>query len=191
LKTRVFACRLRSFAFVACLLGLGGFLTLPPAAQAGAPPRLEAAFSPGNAGEALVLKAIASARHSIFMAAYAFTSKPIAQALANAKKRGVTVQVVVDAGEAGERYSSVPWLAARGIPVRIDHKHAIQHNKYFVVDNATIETGSYNYTSSAKQRNAENVLVIWHAPPDIAAAYARDFKKHWGHSLPYRRKQPR
>ncbi|MDR0997264.1 MAG: phospholipase D family protein [Zoogloeaceae bacterium] len=150
--------------------------------------RLEAAFSPGEAGEALVLKAIGNARHTLWMAAYAFTSKPVAQALLTAKKRGVEVLVVADASQLKDPYSVIGWLAARGIAVRIDHKHAIQHNKYLVIDNATIQTGSYNYTSSAKLRNGENVLVIWHAPPDIVSGYARDFRKHWGHAQKYRRR---
>ncbi len=55
------------------------------------------------------------------------------------------------------------------------------HNKYIVADGRTLQTGSYNYTSSARDRNAENVLVIWDKP-DLAKRYQQDWMKHWNHA---------
>ena len=42
----------------------------------------------------------------------------------------------------------------------IDNKVAIAHNKVMVIDNKNIITGSFNFTKSAQDRNAENVLII-------------------------------
>jgi hypothetical protein len=44
----------------------------------------EVAFSPSGGATALVVKTIEDARHSIRVAAYSFTSKPIAKALIQA-----------------------------------------------------------------------------------------------------------
>ena len=140
-------------------------------------------FSPGNA-EPLVVQTIASARQSILVASYSFTSKPIAQALVEAHKRGVQVGVVLDKSQRTERYSSATFLANMGVPVRIDSRYAIMHNKFMVIDGKTVETGSFNYTSSAARRNAENVIVL-RDNPQAAQVYAKEWQRLWNESEPY------
>lgn len=140
-------------------------------------------FSPGHA-ESLVVQTIASARQSILVASYSFTSKPIAQALVEANKRGVQVEVVLDKSQRTERYSSATFLANMGIPVRIDSRYAIMHNKFMVIDGKTVETGSFNYTSSAARRNAENVIVL-RDNPQAAQVYAKEWQRLWNESEPY------
>ena len=115
------------------------------------------------------------------MLAYSFTSAPIAKALVEAHKRGVDVQVVVDKSQKSAKYTSATFIANAGIPVRIDAKHAIAHNKVLVVDGHTVQQGSFNYTKAAEDNNAENVLVNWNNPK-LAEVYLRDWKRHWEHS---------
>ena len=158
-------------------LTAGGPVTLPATGE------LEVAFSPHGGCTALVVKVINSAQHSIRVLAYSFTSAPIAQALVQAHKRGVDVQVVVDKSQKSARYTSATFLANAGIPVRIDFKHAIAHNKVIVVDERTVEQGSFNYTKAAENSNAENVLVNWDNPK-LAEVYMRDWQRHWDHSEP-------
>ena len=142
-------------------------LAVPPchAWQAPAPYSLaaqgtqEVAFSPNAGATDLVVKVIDAARQSIRLAAYSFTSKPIAEALVAAHKRGVDVQVVVDKSQRTERYTSATFLANMGVPVRVDAMHAIMHNKLIVVDGQHVKNGSFNFTSAAETRNAENALV--------------------------------
>lgn len=167
-------------------------LLVPPchAWQAPAPYSLaaqgtqEVAFSPNAGATELVVKVIDTARQSIRLAAYSFTSKPIAEALVAAHKRGVDVQVVVDKSQKTERYTSATFLANMGIPVRVDAMHAIMHNKFIVVDGQHVETGSYNYSKAAEERNAENALVNWNSPK-LAAIYTDNWRLHWDHSEPY------
>ncbi len=142
---------------------------------------IEIAFSPDAGSTELVIKAINAAKQTIRLAAYSFTSKPIAEALVAAHKRGVDVKIVVDKSQKTEKYTSANFLANMGIPTRVDSQHAIQHNKYIVIDGLHVETGSFNYTSAAEQRNAENVLVIWNNPK-LAATYMDNWTEHWGHS---------
>lgn len=160
---------------------------LPTPAGSVAPPpsaaNVVAGFSPGNA-EALVVRTIESARSTLRVAAYSFTSKPIAQALVAAKKRGVDVQVVVDKSQESERYTSATFLANMGIPVRVDTRYANMHNKFIVVDGQTVQTGSFNYTSSAARRNAENVLILA-GVPQVASSYDREWRRLWDESEPY------
>lgn len=146
------------------------------------PGKTEIAFSPGQESTNLVLKVIRSAKRSIRLAAYAFTSKPLAEALLAAHRRGVDVQVVLDKSNATAKYSSATFLANSGIPTRIDSKHPIAHSKFMVVDQS-VQTGSYNYTKAA-MRNSENVLVFWESP-EIARTYSSNWQLHWDHSTPY------
>lgn len=143
---------------------------------------VEVGFSPGNA-EALVVREIDQAQHSILVAAYSFTSKPIAQALVRAARRGIDVRVVMDKSQKSERYTSATFLANMRVPVRIDSRYAIMHNKFMVIDGKTVQTGSFNYTTAAARRNAENVIVI-RDNRNVAAAYAREWQRLWGESEP-------
>lgn len=145
---------------------------------------IEVAFSPDAGATELVVKAISSAKKSILVAAYSFTSKPIAQALVDAHKRGIDVKIVVDKSQKSARYTSATFLANMGIPTRVDSQHAIQHNKFMVIDGAHVETGSFNYTSAAEQRNAENAMIVWNNPK-LATIYADNWRVHWEHSEPY------
>src|ERR1035438_10512000 len=80
----------------------------------------EGAFSPNGGATELVVKTIGEARQSIRVAAYSFSSKPIATALLDAHKRGVDVRVVVDKSNATARYTAATFLANEGVPVRVD-----------------------------------------------------------------------
>jgi phosphatidylserine/phosphatidylglycerophosphate/cardiolipin synthase-like enzyme len=143
-----------------------------------------AAFTPGQALP-LVLATIRGANSTLLVAAYTFTSKPVALALRDAQRRGVQVFVVVDAGEAAKDYSAARFLANERVPVRTNARYALQHNKFIVADGTVVQTGSFNYTSSAAGRNAENVLVVSNAPT-LAALYGTEWRRLWdeGTELP-------
>jgi phosphatidylserine/phosphatidylglycerophosphate/cardiolipin synthase-like enzyme len=115
---------------------------------------------------------------------YTFTSRPIANAFIDARHRGVQVTIVADKSEQRDNHSEIATLARAGVPVYIDSRHAIAHNKVMVIDAATVITGSFNFTHAAEFENADNVLVIHHHPA-IAAAYADNFQHHLSHSDPY------
>lgn len=139
----------------------------------------ELGFSPRGQSLPVVLHGIDSARHSILVAAYSFTSKPIASALLQAHKRGVHVEVVADEKENTKSYSAVTFLANQGVPVRLNGNYAIHHHKFMVIDGQHLETGSFNYSAAAVDRNAENVLLLWNVKP-LADDYTREWQRLWG-----------
>lgn len=138
-------------------------------------------FSPGGSSLEVVLKAIKSAKATLDVACYEFTSRDISEALESAAHRGVKVRVVADYKAANDRYSQVPILKAAGIPVRLDERYAIHHHKFMVIDLASVETGSFNYTTAAIKRNAENALVLWNVP-SLAKQYGVEFERLWAES---------
>jgi phosphatidylserine/phosphatidylglycerophosphate/cardiolipin synthase-like enzyme len=137
-------------------------------------------FSPGGTSLTVVLKAVASAKVSILVAAYEFTSREIADALLAAEVRGVKVQVVADFKASHDRASVLNRLRRGNIPVRLDGRYAI-HHKFMVIDVETLETGSFNFTEAAVKHNAENALVLWHVAP-LAQEYAKEWNRLWAES---------
>jgi phosphatidylserine/phosphatidylglycerophosphate/cardiolipin synthase-like enzyme len=145
----------------------------------------QTAFSPSPETTALITRNIEQAEQSVRIAAYSFTSQLVADALISAHENGVDVKVVVDKTQANPRsHSIVAQLVAVGIPVRVDRKHSIMHNKYLVIDERTIQTGSFNYTKNAEKHNAENVIVIRNNP-GLATKYLENWLVLWNESENY------
>ena len=147
------------------------------------PAAVEVFFSPNGGCTDAVVTELAKAKKTVFVQAYSFTSAAIAQALVDAHKRGVAVQVILDKSQRTERYSSADFLAHAGIPTFIDARHAIAHNKIMIIDGAVVVTGSFNFTKAAETSNAENLLVI--QDPGLAERYLANWREHQGHSEPY------
>ena len=53
-----------------------------------------------------------------------------------------------------------------------------------IIDGQTVITGSFNFTKSAETGNAENVLLILHAP-ELAKRYSENWQEHLAHSQKY------
>jgi phosphatidylserine/phosphatidylglycerophosphate/cardiolipin synthase-like enzyme len=147
------------------------------------PNQIAVYFSPNGGCTDAIVKALGDAKTSVLVQAYSFTSAPIAKALVDAHKRGVSIQVILDKSQRSEKYSSADFVAHAGIPTYIDAKHRIAHNKIMVIDGQTVITGSFNFTKGAESENAENLLVINSA--DLAAKYTENWQEHLGHSEKY------
>ena len=118
-------------------------------------------FTPGEKCTDLIVKQLDEAKKSIYVQAYGFTSQPIIEAVGNAKSRGLKVRVILDkVNETEKQGNGAKYLRSKNIDVLIDSKVAIAHNKVMVIDEKNIITGSFNFTKSAQDRNAENVLII-------------------------------
>ncbi len=137
-------------------------------------------FSPhGGCTEAIVAE-IGKAKSEIKIQAYSFTSKPIAQAVAEAAGRNVKVEIILDKSNRSDRYSAADFTAHKGIPTYIDDRHNIAHNKIMIIDQETVITGSFNFSRAAEENNAENLLIIKNR--DLAAKYLDNWQKHRQHS---------
>jgi len=166
----------------AATLSVPTALTLTANASASESTDVQLAFSPHGGGEALVLRTIASARRSIRLLGYSFTSPTVVHVLLEAKKsRNVDVAVTVDyrnnleEDRSGKARAALNALVYAGIPVRTVSVFPDQHSKFCVVDGVTVQTGSYNYSRQAVY-NSENVLVLV-GRPDLAAAYLENWKE--------------
>lgn len=162
----------------------------PGAVQMPAAGAVEVAFSPNEGAEALVVRVIDSAKQSIRVLAYSFTSVPITAALVRARKRGVDVAIVVDAksnlseDRSGKARHALNAVVNAGGKVRTIDSYPIHHDKVICIDGQTVETGSFNYSAAAASKNSENVLVLW-GNPKLAAVYLQHWQRNWAQAADY------
>lgn len=150
---------------------------------------VQVAFTPRDNAEAMIVGCIREAKQQILVQAFSFTSRALANALIAAKRGGVEVRVMADREQTfGGEASRIPELVRAGISVALEVRYQSAHNKVMVIDagsaDAAVITGSYNWTYAAQYKNAENVLILRHNP-DIANAYAANWRRHFADALPY------
>jgi len=149
---------------------------------------VQACFSPQGKCSAHILREIDQAKKELLVAVYAFTNDELASALVQAKKRGVTVQVVIDRDFDGRTENSKgKYFEANKIPLRRlsgirsksqERDSGLMHQKFAVIDRKTVFTGSYNWTHSAENANDENLLLFRDAGP-LAEDYRQAFLRLW------------
>lgn len=148
-----------------------------------------ALFSPWDDIEGAIVASLRAAQRQVLVQAFSFTSRPIARALIDAKRRGVDVRVTADAAETQRLNGGrIAELAAAGIAVFIEERYQSAHNKVMVIDadlpTGMVITGSYNWSFAAQRRNAENVLII-RGQPALAGRYRMNWERHQADARPY------
>lgn len=116
-------------------------------------------FTPSENCTQKIVDAINNSVSNVWVQAYGFTSHPIGNALANAKSRGVNVQIILDKSHL-KQSGTARFFSRHNIPVWIDRRPAIAHNKVMIIDQTQVITGSFNFTNAAQRTNAENLLII-------------------------------
>ncbi len=140
--------------------------------------KTEVYFSLYDDPEAVIIKNIDVAEEFISIAMYTFTDVDIAQAILEARDRGIDIKILLDRSQVKAKYSRSRYFVQNGIEVRISSNSYIMHNKFAVIDNEIVITGSYNWTASAGERNDENLLVI--DDNYIVERYQDQFNDLWG-----------
>jgi phosphatidylserine/phosphatidylglycerophosphate/cardiolipin synthase-like enzyme len=168
-------------AALAALALAGAVHAATPADPAPPNARVEPYFTPGDEVDRVVAARIDAAKRTVHVAAYLFTNRRIAAALVRAAKRGVAVELVVDASQfQSGGLPRVRELDRAGAAIWLREGLAAFHHKVVIVDagtpGATVVTGSFNFTQAAQDRNAENLVVI--ESPEVAGRFLADFERH-------------
>ncbi len=124
-----------------------------------------------------IIKNINQAEAFINIAMYVFTDKEIALPLVKAQERGVKVRLYLDKDQVEYQYSQSRFLVQKGIKTRVSSNKYIMHNKFAIIDNRLLLTGSYNWTFSANNRNDENLMVI--DDPEVIELFQNQFVNLW------------
>jgi phosphatidylserine/phosphatidylglycerophosphate/cardiolipin synthase-like enzyme len=149
---------------------------------------VQACFSPLGKCSTYITREIEQAKKEILVAIYAFTSDELANAIVQARKRGVIVQVVIDREfDMSNAKSKGKFLEAQKILLKrvsgvksstAETDAGLMHQKFAVIDRRILFTGSYNWTYSAEALNDENLLLFRDAEP-LAEEYRKVFFRVW------------
>lgn len=149
---------------------------------------VQACFSPQGKCSSYIVRELEQAKKEILVAIYAFTSDELANAMVQARQRGVSIQVVVDREfDAANARSKGKFLEEQRILLRrvaglkagtTEKEAGLMHQKFAVIDRRLVLTGSYNWTHSAETLNDENLLLFRDAGP-LAEEYRKAFFRLW------------
>lgn len=125
--------------------------------------------------ETALISSINAATTSVDVAIYELSLANITQSLIDANNRGLRVRVLTDTDNLD--WEQVENLMSAGIAVKGDLRSALMHNKFTVIDNQQVWTGSMNYTYNGAYHHDENLLKL----DSIAAAlnYTEEFEQLW------------
>lgn len=137
------------------------------------PVRNDAYFN-GIADE--IIKNLDKAKVSIHVCMAWFTNQSIADKLVEKYKQGVDVKVIYYNDHTNSKFGvnidNIPYKAVRG------SRGGVMHNKYCVIDNQTVITGSYNWSDNAENKNDENAVALYDY--ETASNYTVEFKAMFG-----------
>jgi phosphatidylserine/phosphatidylglycerophosphate/cardiolipin synthase-like enzyme len=111
-----------------------------------------------------ILKELNAAEVSIFAAVAWFTDQGILELLCEKARNGISVVVLIMDDEinakAKPQYDCINHAGGRVFLAPNYDGESLMHNKFCVIDEKTVITGSYNWTYRASRHNEENIIVI-------------------------------
>jgi phosphatidylserine/phosphatidylglycerophosphate/cardiolipin synthase-like enzyme len=134
-----------------------------------------------------LLRLINNTKGTLDAAFYDIDDPGITGAFIAAHKRGVLVRILtdsdnmVDANNPALPRKAIVDLRNAGIEVKEDKRSGIMHQKFMVVDNQTVWTGSMNLTSTSLYQHNNNSLLI--NSSQLAQDYNAEFKRIFEQNL--------
>jgi phosphatidylserine/phosphatidylglycerophosphate/cardiolipin synthase-like enzyme len=124
-----------------------------------------------------LIDTIRGANRSIRFMAFSFTLDDVAEAIEQEAASGVQIQGIFETTGSNTEFSELRPLFCAGLQVRRDGNPFVLHHKVFIIDDERVVFGSFNFSSSARDSNDENMLII--RDPDLAAQFIAEFNRRW------------
>ncbi len=128
---------------------------------------IEVYFCPTDNCNKILADFIDSAENSLHCALFDIDLKEVINALAK-KSHSIDVKLVVDNDNYGE---------ITGPGVKQDNENQLTHNKFCIIDQEKISTGSLNPTERGVYKNDNNLLIIYSEL--LAKNYEDEFNELW------------
>ncbi|MDP2455290.1 MULTISPECIES: phospholipase D-like domain-containing protein [unclassified Kaistella] len=113
--------------------------------------------------EQVIIDSFDDALISIKISVAWFTNRNLINKLISLRReREIAIQILVDDNEINNKYFLNLFqteLKKNDIKIKKLNFRKFNHNKFSIIDNKTVITGSYNYTNRAN-RNLENIVVV-------------------------------
>lgn len=128
----------------------------------------------------ILIKHISEATTSIEVAVAWFTHREIFKEILTALDRNVSVEIllsdsIINRGEYGLDFSL--FLNKGGKLKFANSVKTFMHNKFCVIDEKLLITGSYNWTYAAEKYNSENIVVT--DEPKVCDSFHAHFTNNW------------
>ena len=155
-----------------------------------------------NSTNGLIAKTLSASTKTVDLALFVFSDQQLANILEERHNQNVQIRALIESQFAYHPYSEVldmmgfalsdnckyevdnrPWknpISTVGVPMLA--KGDSLHDKFAVIDNQTVITGSHNWSQAANNGNDETLIVIEN--PAIAAHYQREFNRLYGKIKP-------
>jgi len=106
----------------------------------------------------IIAEDLLRAQQQVDVAAFDLDAEPIVNALIDLEQQGKVLRVVTD--DENEDLESIRRLRRHGTSVITDDRSGLMHNKFIVIDQRYIWTGSLNYTSNGAYCNNNNLVRL-------------------------------
>lgn len=171
--------------------GEGGTIETPSAEL----PTTEVFFSPTAIEDshlARTAELIDGAQSTLDVAMYGFSYAPMMEALERAQQRGVSIRVMTnDAATHRKNPENTRSAAMEDLGIEVRWVNKIQHHKFLIIDgprndvtaaaDATLVTGSANWSWSAANRYDENTVVL-QGDSALVLSFQQEFNLLWDNS---------
>ncbi|MGB9589462.1 MAG: phospholipase D-like domain-containing protein [Candidatus Hydrothermia bacterium] len=117
---------------------------------------------------------IRGAKREVHMAFYDLDHPEVINALLD-RKDEIEISVVTETDNSGSW--GISRLRDAGIPLKTDNRNPLMHDKFAIIDDSVIWTGSYNLTQRGSSLNYDNAIVIF--APSLASNYEAEFQEMW------------
>jgi phosphatidylserine/phosphatidylglycerophosphate/cardiolipin synthase-like enzyme len=142
---------------------------------------MEIYFAPEDEVVDAMVAAVQQADQSVRFMAFSFTLDELGQAIMQKSQQGINVQGIFEKTGSETEFSEMTPMRCAGLDVRQDGNPYILHHKVVIVDNNTVITGSFNFSTNATDSNDENLLII--RDPDLTAQYIQEFNRRWAEAI--------
>jgi hypothetical protein len=125
-------------------------------------------FCPQDDCEEALISHITRARFSVHCAFFDLDLKKLINLL-DKKSKNIDVKLVLDS----DNY----FKQTKDVPIVLDDKNQLSHNKFCVIDNNLVATGSFNPTENGNNKNNNNLITI--NSRFLAENYEDEFQELW------------
>jgi len=130
-------------------------------------------FSPEDNVDRIIIDTIGKAKKSLKIAAFALTHKKIIEKIREISKKA-SVEIILDKSQSRNKDSIYQENDLKKL-IKIYNGKGKMHNKFIIIDDKKVITGSFNFSKNATEKNDENILII--TDNNIAKLYEEEFKR--------------
>lgn len=120
-----------------------------------------------------ILAELDKAKVTISVAMAWFTNETLFEKLVEKQDQGIKVELVIFNDGVNAKHG-IDYTKFDAVKIRSE-RGGIMHDKFCVIDNQIVITGSYNWSDNAEFRNEENIAVMEN--PKLATEYSVKFRE--------------